>query len=108
MIRVGTPSDFIASMLPDILAGMRIAMGAAWLTIVAAELANYVLSPAHPPEQATVCASGFRATTRIASGSPEMWRDIALANRQNLSLALEAFTAGFQPFGRFLDSRITT
>src|SRR4051812_7727353 len=36
--------------------------------VVAAELANYVLSPAHPPEQAAVCAIGFRDTTRIASG----------------------------------------
>ena len=32
--------------------------------VVAAELANYILSPAHPPEQATVCANGFRDTTR--------------------------------------------
>ncbi|HTA31199.1 MAG TPA: prephenate dehydrogenase/arogenate dehydrogenase family protein, partial [Candidatus Cybelea sp.] len=50
--------------------------------VVAAELANYVLSPVHPKEQAQVCANGFRDTTRIAAGSPEMWRDIALANRQ--------------------------
>src|SRR5271168_2469825 len=33
--------------------------------VVAAELANYVLSPAHPREQAQVCAAGFRDTTRI-------------------------------------------
>jgi prephenate dehydrogenase len=38
-----------------------------------------------------VCATGFRDTTRIASGSPEMWRDIALANRQNLAKGLEQF-----------------
>jgi len=29
-------------------------------------------------------ASGFRDFTRIAAGSPEMWRDIALANRDSL------------------------
>jgi prephenate dehydrogenase len=56
--------------------------------VMAASLANYVLSPAHPKEQALVCANGFRDTTRIASGSPEMWRDIALANRQNLGRVL--------------------
>jgi hypothetical protein len=56
--------------------------------VVAAELANYVLSPAHPKEQALVCASGFRDTTRIAASSPEMWRDVVLANRKNLGRVL--------------------
>lgn len=64
--------------------------------IVAAELANYVLSPAHPKEQAMLCANGFRDTTRIASGSPEMWRDIALANRKNLARVLGVFVEDLQ------------
>jgi prephenate dehydrogenase len=59
--------------------------------LVAAALANYVLNPAQPESQAALCANGFRDTTRIASGSPEMWRDIALANRGNLVEALDAF-----------------
>jgi cyclohexadieny/prephenate dehydrogenase len=66
--------------------------------VVAAELANYVLSPVHPKEQALVCANGFRDTTRIAAGSPEMWRDIALANRQNLSRVLGVFIEDLQEF----------
>jgi prephenate dehydrogenase len=66
--------------------------------VVAAELANYVLSPAHPAEQAWVCANGFRDTTRIASGSPEMWRDIALANRKNLARVLGVFIEDLQEF----------
>jgi len=66
--------------------------------VVAAELANYVLSPAHPREQALVCANGFRDTTRIASGSPEMWRDIALANRKNLGRVLGVFIEDLQEF----------
>ncbi|MBI4658028.1 MAG: prephenate dehydrogenase/arogenate dehydrogenase family protein [Verrucomicrobia bacterium] len=66
--------------------------------IVAAELANYVLSPAHPKEQAQLCANGFRDTTRIASGSPEMWRDIALANRTNLARVLGVFVEDLQEF----------
>ncbi len=66
--------------------------------VVAAELANYVLSPAHPKEQALVCANGFRDTTRIAAGSPEMWRDIALANRKNLSRVLGVFIEDLQEF----------
>ncbi len=72
--------------------------------IVAAELANYVLSPAHPKEQATVCATGFRDTTRIASGSPEMWRDIAIANRKNLSRVLGVFIEDLEEFRLALEN----
>ena len=71
--------------------------------VVAAELANYVLSPIHPPEQARLCANGFRDTTRIASGSPEMWRDIALANRHHLSRVLGVFLEDLAEFQRSLD-----
>jgi prephenate dehydrogenase len=66
--------------------------------VVAAELANYILSPVHPKEQRLVCANGFRDTTRIASGSPEMWRDIALANRKNLGRVLGVFIEDLQEF----------
>jgi prephenate dehydrogenase len=64
--------------------------------VVAAGLANYVLSPAYPREQALLCANGFRDTTRVASGSPEMWRDIALANRRNLARVLGVFIEDLQ------------
>jgi prephenate dehydrogenase len=36
-------------------------------------------------------ASGFRDFTRIAAGSPEMWRDISLANREALLAEIAAF-----------------
>jgi prephenate dehydrogenase len=72
--------------------------------VVAAELANYILSPAHPPEQAKVCATGFRDTTRVASGSPEMWRDIALANAANLSRTLGVFIDDLREFQHALDT----
>ena len=66
--------------------------------VVAAELANYILSPVHRKEQSAVCANGFRDTTRVASGSPEMWRDIALANRKNLTRVLGVFIEDLQEF----------
>jgi prephenate dehydrogenase len=70
--------------------------------IIAATLASHVLNPAQPKHQAALCANGFRDTTRIASGSPEMWRDIALANRRNLAKSLDAFIADLQKFRRGL------
>ena len=38
-------------------------------------------------------ASGFRDFTRIAGSSPEMWRDIAMANRDALLHELDAYIA---------------
>jgi prephenate dehydrogenase len=38
-------------------------------------------------------ASGFRDFTRIAASSPEMWRDISLANRDALLGELDAYLA---------------
>jgi prephenate dehydrogenase len=73
--------------------------------VVAAELANYVLSPAHPGEQALVCASGFRDTTRIAASSPQMWRDVALANSRNLGRVLGVFIEDLQEFQLALERK---
>ncbi len=72
--------------------------------VVAATLASLVLNPALPKTQAALCATGFRDTTRIASGSPEIWRDIALANRKNLSRAVDAFVAELKNFQTALKS----
>ena len=72
--------------------------------VVAAALANYVLSPVHPPEQAVLCASGFRDTTRVAGGAPELWRDIALANKHHLSRVLGVYLEDLAEFRHALDS----
>ncbi len=66
--------------------------------LVAATLAGLVLDPKQPKAQAGLCATGFRDTTRIASGSPEMWRDIALANRKNIARSVDAFVAELKKF----------
>jgi prephenate dehydrogenase len=72
--------------------------------VVAAELANYVLSPTHPKQQSHLCASGFRDTTRIASGSPDLWRDITIANRRNLGRVLGVFIEDLQEFRHALEN----
>ena len=66
--------------------------------VAAATLAGLVLDSKQPKQQAALCANGFRDTTRIASGSPEMWRDIALANRKNISHSVDAFVAELKQF----------
>ena len=66
--------------------------------VIAAGLSNLVLGPGQPQAQSALCANGFRDTTRIASGSPEMWRDIALSNRENLLQAIARFVTGLQDF----------
>ena len=49
-------------------------------------------------------ASGFRDFTRIAAGSPEMWRDISVANRVALREQLSAYRAHLDEFDRWLAS----
>ena len=49
-------------------------------------------------------ASGFRDFTRIAAGSPEMWRDISVANRGALREQLTAYRARLDDFDRWLMS----
>ncbi len=66
--------------------------------VVAAMLAYRVLDPSKPPQQAALCANGFRDTTRIASGSPEMWRDIVMANRRNIARELDGMVADLLKF----------
>lgn len=61
--------------------------------LAAAALAHYILAPATELDVGPLCATGFRDTTRVAMGSTEMWRDIALANRETILEALGGFAA---------------
>ena len=42
-------------------------------------------------EDLGLTAGGFRDTTRIASGSPELWRDIFITNRKNIAKDIRLF-----------------
>lgn len=70
--------------------------------VVAAALAGLVLDPKQSKQLSGLCATGFRDTTRIASGSPEMWRDITLANRKNIANSVDAFVAELKKFQTLL------
>lgn len=76
--------------------------------VAAAALAGLVLDPKQPKAQTDLCATGFRDTTRVASGSPEMWRDIALANRKNIARSVDAYLAELKRFQSVLKSGNTT
>jgi prephenate dehydrogenase len=47
-------------------------------------------------------ASGFRDFTRISASSPEMWRDIALANRGALLDEIATYRAGLDAMSRMI------
>ena len=49
-------------------------------------------------------ASGFRDFTRIAGSSPEMWRDIALANRDAVVAELDAYLDALQILRQAVDA----
>ena len=48
---------------------------------------------------------GLRDTTRIAASSPEMWRDICLANRENLSKMIDQYITRLQGFKQLLNDQ---
>lgn len=72
--------------------------------IAAAALAHYILDPGQHDDLAPLCATGFRDTTRVASGSPAMWRDIVLANRKALLNALEGFESTVANFRQLVQA----
>jgi len=48
---------------------------------------------------------GLKDTTRIAASSPEMWRDICLANDQNLIQMIDIYTQCLQHFKTLLETK---
>jgi prephenate dehydrogenase len=71
--------------------------------MVASVLASQVLDPRQDRRQAQLCSSGFRDTTRVAAGSPAIWRDIAMANRLNLVRDLKEFEHSLAAFRQSLE-----
>lgn len=61
--------------------------------VLAFTLMNHVCTSAedNPGDLLRFAGSGFRDFTRIAGSSPEMWRDICLANRESLLKQIDAY-----------------
>jgi len=49
--------------------------------------------------------SGFRDFTRIAGSSPEMWRDICLANRDELLKQIDAYQAELKTVQQLIEEK---
>jgi len=58
------------------------------------------------PSALALAARGFRDTTRIAAGDPEMWTEIFLANRDALSASVEGFQQALADLQRAIDAGV--
>jgi prephenate dehydrogenase len=59
--------------------------------VLAYTLVHLIASRSGADELFSFAASGFRDFTRIAASSPEMWRDICVANKDAISADIETF-----------------
>jgi prephenate dehydrogenase len=66
--------------------------------VVASALFSVVFGSTAWPELAQLASSGFRDTTRLASGSPEMAHDIVRTNRDNVLHWIDRFAQELQRF----------
>lgn len=70
--------------------------------LLAFGLVDQLAQSGNAPDYFDYAASGFRDFTRIAAGSPEMWRDISLANRDALRQQLAAFKIMLERYDAWL------
>jgi prephenate dehydrogenase len=56
------------------------------------------------PGALDLAARGFRDTTRIAAGDPDMWTEIFLANRDALTAGVQAFRVALDDLQRAIDA----
>ncbi|MEB0139555.1 MULTISPECIES: prephenate dehydrogenase [unclassified Undibacterium] len=64
--------------------------------LLAYALVDDIAKKPHADTLFQYAASGFRDFTRIAGSSPEMWRDISLANRSALLAELDSYMSNLQ------------
>ncbi len=70
--------------------------------LLAFALVDELAQSAQAPDYFDYAASGFRDFTRIAAGSPEMWRDISMANREALRAQLTRYREKLERYDAWL------
>jgi prephenate dehydrogenase len=68
-------------------------------------LAAAALAGILPPELYELCATGFRDTTRVAAGDPDLWSAIFAQNRSAMIAAVDALQACLVEYKRALIDR---
>lgn len=71
--------------------------------ILAFALVSEIASRGNAQDLLGFAAGGFRDFTRIAASSPEMWRDVALQNRQALLGEIDAYQARLAIFRELIE-----
>lgn len=71
--------------------------------VLAFALVSEIVSRADGDELLGFAAGGFRDFTRIAASSPEMWRDISLANREALLAEMDRYGARLAVFRELIE-----
>jgi prephenate dehydrogenase len=66
--------------------------------VASAALMKTVAESSSWGDAALLASTGFRDTTRLAGGSPEMYRDICLTNSESLVRVLDEYIASLQAF----------
>ena len=70
--------------------------------LIAFALINSITSQAHGADYMSLAGPGFRDFTRIAASDPKMWRDVLLANREELLAQSKLFQQTLQSFDKLI------
>ncbi|WP_031516243.1 prephenate dehydrogenase [Desulfofalx alkaliphila] len=70
--------------------------------LIACALVNTLDETPNSGQMSPLAAGGFRDTTRIAAGNPEMWRDIFHSNRGEVLKAIKRFRATLDSYQRLI------
>lgn len=76
--------------------------------VVSSALMNTLANDSSWRDMKTLTAGGFRDMTRLASGSPEMHRDVVMTNRAAVQRWLRAYIAELQEFQTQLENEADT